>query len=517
MTDVSESQLPGMGVRYEFLSRSGDRVAVVAHRSGRREVYLGDRRDPDAFHEVLELNDDESRTLAELLGGSRVTRELSRLRQSVQGLAIDWVPVDRDSPYADKTIGDTGTRTRTGCLDRRRDARRRGDPGARPGVRPGGGRHVGGGRRATRDRRARRAAARRLTVTAASLIELGGVILGLAILARLANRFGLPSIPLYLLAGLAFGEGGLLDLGATASFVETGSEIGLILLLFLVGLEYSASELLAALRSSIRAGVLNLALTFPPGAITALHPRLGRDPGVVHGRYHVRRVFGRHGEDPERSRLGREPRDAARPVDHDHGGPRDGGVPAHPRGVPDRWIHHRRHREGARRHPRGGGDPGDRAAGRDPVEPAHLQPVRRGAAPHDPRHRHPRGGPRGGCPGLGGRRRAPRRHRGVRPGGGERPWTAHAAPRSVRRDLLRVRGTVARSRLYPAGARRGHVAGHRDRRSRSSSPAGSRRRGEGSDRRAGREPGSCSWHGASSRWRSRSWRWSAAWSPTWRR
>ena len=114
MTDVSESQLPGMGVRYEFLSRSGDRVAVVAHRSGRREVYLGDRRDPDAFHEVLELNDDESRTLAELLGGSRVTRELSRLRQSVQGLAIDWVPVDRDSPYADKTIGDTGTRTRTG-------------------------------------------------------------------------------------------------------------------------------------------------------------------------------------------------------------------------------------------------------------------------------------------------------------------------------------------------------------------------------------------------------------------
>ena len=43
-----------------------------------------------------------------------MTRELSRLRQSVQGLAIDWVPVDRDSPYADKTIGDTGTRTRTG-------------------------------------------------------------------------------------------------------------------------------------------------------------------------------------------------------------------------------------------------------------------------------------------------------------------------------------------------------------------------------------------------------------------
>jgi TrkA domain protein len=114
MTDVSESRLPGVGMRYEFLTRSGDRVAVVAHRSGRRDVYLGDRSDTDAYHEVLDLTDDESRTLSELLGGSRVTRELSRLRQAVQGLAIDWLPVDPDSPYAGGTIGDTGTRTRTG-------------------------------------------------------------------------------------------------------------------------------------------------------------------------------------------------------------------------------------------------------------------------------------------------------------------------------------------------------------------------------------------------------------------
>ena len=120
-------------------------------------------------------------------------------------------------------------------------------------------------------------------MTAGSLIELGAVILGLAILARIANRFGLPSIPLYLLAGLAFGEGGLLPLGATASFVETGSEIGLILLLFLVGLEYSASELLAALRSSIRAGLLNLALTFPPGAVTALILGWGVIPALFMG------------------------------------------------------------------------------------------------------------------------------------------------------------------------------------------------------------------------------------------
>jgi TrkA domain protein len=114
MTEVSESRLPGVGIRYEFTTRAGERVEVVAHRSGRREVYVGSHRDPDTFGLVLELNEDESWTLAELLGGSRVTRELGRLRQALEGLAIDWLPVDPDSPYAHRPIGLTRARTRTG-------------------------------------------------------------------------------------------------------------------------------------------------------------------------------------------------------------------------------------------------------------------------------------------------------------------------------------------------------------------------------------------------------------------
>jgi Kef-type K+ transport system membrane component KefB len=45
--------------------------------------------------------------------------------------------------------------------------------------------------------------------TTTTLLELGAVILGLAILSRLAGRIGIPAIPLYLLAGLAFGKGGI--------------------------------------------------------------------------------------------------------------------------------------------------------------------------------------------------------------------------------------------------------------------------------------------------------------------
>ena len=72
--------------------------------------------------------------------------------------------------------------------------------------------------------------------SAVFLIEFGAVILGLGLLGRLAGRFQFSPIPLYLLAGLAFGEGGLLPLGASEEFVAIGAEIGVVLLLLMLGL-----------------------------------------------------------------------------------------------------------------------------------------------------------------------------------------------------------------------------------------------------------------------------------------
>jgi monovalent cation:H+ antiporter-2, CPA2 family len=102
------------------------------------------------------------------------------------------------------------------------------------------------------------------------LIELGAVIVGLAILARLASRLAIPAIPLYLLAGLAFGKGGLLPLVTTAEFIEIGAEIGLILLLLSLGLEYSARELVSTLKAQAPAGIVDIALNFSPGFLAGL-------------------------------------------------------------------------------------------------------------------------------------------------------------------------------------------------------------------------------------------------------
>jgi CPA2 family monovalent cation:H+ antiporter-2 len=98
-------------------------------------------------------------------------------------------------------------------------------------------------------------------------IELGLAIMGLAVLARLANRWGFSSIPLYLLAGLAFGRGGLAPLNFSQEFIRVGAEIGVLLLLFMLGLEYGGEQLKQNLRRGLLAGVLDFFANFLPGLL----------------------------------------------------------------------------------------------------------------------------------------------------------------------------------------------------------------------------------------------------------
>ncbi|MFD8150952.1 cation:proton antiporter [Streptomyces sp. NPDC059720] len=106
--------------------------------------------------------------------------------------------------------------------------------------------------------------------SAVFLIEFGCLVLGLGLLGRIAGRFRFSPIPLYLLAGLAFGKGGLLPLGASEDFVAVGAEIGVILLLLMLGLEYTAADLVTNLRTHGPAGLADAVLNALPGAALAL-------------------------------------------------------------------------------------------------------------------------------------------------------------------------------------------------------------------------------------------------------
>ncbi|MEV4893276.1 cation:proton antiporter, partial [Nonomuraea sp. NPDC055795] len=102
------------------------------------------------------------------------------------------------------------------------------------------------------------------------LLELGAVILGLGVLGALALRGGISPIPLYLIAGLAFGTGGILPLATSEEFIQVGAELGVIMLLLTLGLEYNADELVTSLRGNLRGGLVDLVLNAAPGAIAAL-------------------------------------------------------------------------------------------------------------------------------------------------------------------------------------------------------------------------------------------------------
>jgi monovalent cation:H+ antiporter-2, CPA2 family len=102
------------------------------------------------------------------------------------------------------------------------------------------------------------------------LFELGLVVLGLAIVARLADRLSLSPIPFYLLAGLGVGEGGVVQVNVSEEFIEIGAEIGVVLLLLALGVEYSAEELRVGLRQGWRSGVVDAIANFLPGFGAAL-------------------------------------------------------------------------------------------------------------------------------------------------------------------------------------------------------------------------------------------------------
>ncbi|WP_226363076.1 cation:proton antiporter [Pseudonocardia sp. ICBG1142] len=106
--------------------------------------------------------------------------------------------------------------------------------------------------------------------TALELLELGAVFFGLGLLGRLAQRIALSPIPLYLLGGLAFGAGGIIPLGDIGDFTSLAGEVGVVLLLLLLGLEYSAVELVTGLKRSWTAGIVDIVLNAAPGVAVAL-------------------------------------------------------------------------------------------------------------------------------------------------------------------------------------------------------------------------------------------------------
>ena len=106
MVDVRRVKLPGVGVLHTFVTADGGKAGVITHRSGHSDlITFADEEDgSDASKVSLRLSEDEAHTLAELLGGTRITEGLDKLDQ-IPGLSIDWFTVDYDDHIAGQQLG----------------------------------------------------------------------------------------------------------------------------------------------------------------------------------------------------------------------------------------------------------------------------------------------------------------------------------------------------------------------------------------------------------------------------
>jgi TrkA domain protein len=116
MHTISESTLPGVGRKFQIETASGDRLIVVIHDDGRRELYHYDRKDLNRADSVLILTDGEARQIAGIIGGlTYVPKALESTEVVLDDLVLEWYTIERDFPTVGRTIRDIQARTQTGA------------------------------------------------------------------------------------------------------------------------------------------------------------------------------------------------------------------------------------------------------------------------------------------------------------------------------------------------------------------------------------------------------------------
>lgn len=113
--EVSETLLPGVGMRYEFRTHRGDDVGVIVYRDGTSEVIGYSKDDPDAGRTLLHLEADEADAIAEILGAPRFARKLADLTREIPGLHTEPIRVPSRSIFVGQPLRETHCRTETGA------------------------------------------------------------------------------------------------------------------------------------------------------------------------------------------------------------------------------------------------------------------------------------------------------------------------------------------------------------------------------------------------------------------
>ena len=116
---VSEQDMPGIGRRYELAAGKGQRLALIIHHSGRRDLYVFDRHEEDPTCAV-ELSDDQARRIGAILGGAFFKPTVVEEIEDIVGeFVVDWVTLPEDAVAVGRSIADLQIRRQTAFSDKR--------------------------------------------------------------------------------------------------------------------------------------------------------------------------------------------------------------------------------------------------------------------------------------------------------------------------------------------------------------------------------------------------------------
>ncbi len=116
MSTIREAALPGVGRKFQIETANGDRLVIVIHDDGTRELYHFARKNPDRVASVVTLEDAEARQIAGIIGGlTYVPKALPSAEIVLDDLLLEWYSIPPRSACIGKTIRDLQVRTATGA------------------------------------------------------------------------------------------------------------------------------------------------------------------------------------------------------------------------------------------------------------------------------------------------------------------------------------------------------------------------------------------------------------------